>query len=103
VSTSSSGLRRRIRPQLAAPGHDARHDGLEQRVELALGRDRAVAGGQDGGEQPGDLGVDGGRQAGEAGDDRAEGGAVGGGQGGLPREPGEEEAALPSESPRSVL
>jgi hypothetical protein len=48
-------LRRRIGPKPAAPRHDARHHGPEELVELALGRDRAVAGRQDGGRQAGEA------------------------------------------------
>jgi hypothetical protein len=58
-------LRRRIGPKPAAPRHDARHHGPEELVELVLGRDRAVAGREDGGEQPRDPGVDEGCQAGD--------------------------------------
>jgi len=47
-----------VTPQSPGPCDDALHDGAEQLVELALGRDRAAAGGQDSVDQPGDLGVD---------------------------------------------
>jgi hypothetical protein len=72
---------RRIARRLIAPRHHARHDGLEQRVELGLGGDRAVGGREGDGDQAGDVGVDRCSQAGVAAGDPLAPGAVGGGQG----------------------
>jgi hypothetical protein len=82
VSTSSSVSVGGSARSCPLPATTRATTGPEELVELALGGDCAVAGREDGGEQPGDLGVDGGWQVGVAGDDRAEGGAVGGGSGG---------------------